>query len=483
MVRRKRKPHARTIAAVANTKRKPVASNRAESLASQILTTPPLPAHHPQEHGAEHRHHQGAAQLPEEVHQSRGRAHAVGLDRVLDGNEAQGQHGSDARPHQGQSGDQQHEGHLHGHRSQADQRRHGEKASRQARPFVMGEARDEPPGGHCPRHHPRRQRNKAEARLAGGEPAQAFEIKRHIDRQAQHGAGRREARRHRTSHHRIGEHVEGQERLACALDAPDEEPRQHDRAGQEAEDQGRRPRQMHPAPGERQQQADGAQRQQRRAGHIEIVLALMPRQAPQGPVGHQIGEQAQRQVDPEDEGPVQMLGDEAAQHRPRHAGRGEDGGDLRLVARPLAGRDHVRDDGLGQRDEAAAAQALQRPRQHQQQKARGQRRDERGHGKDRDGDEQHDAPPVNVGQLAIERRRHRGRQQIGGDHPRQVGEILKMGADGGQRRGDDGLVQRAQEHRQHDAEDDAAHLAVRQVFGGRGHGFRLREAPARDRRT
>ena len=67
-----------------------------------------------------------------------------------------------------------------------------------------------------------------------------------------------------------------------------------------------------------------------------------------------------------------------------------------------------------------------------------------------------------------------------------------MPADGRQRGGDDGLVERAQEHRQHDAEHDRAHFRMRErarlvaryvacrrtlfgfgFFGLGGHGKRL----------
>ena len=44
-----------------------------------------------------------------------------------------------------------------------------------------------------------------------------------------------------------------------------------------------------------------------------------------------------------------------------------------------------------------------------------------------------------------------------------------MPADGGQRGGDDGLVERAEEHRQHDADDDGAdfRMAERRRLGRR----------------
>jgi hypothetical protein len=67
---------------------------------------------------------------------------------------------------------------------------------------------------------------------------------------------------------------------------------------------------------------------------------------------------------------------------------------------------------------------------------------------------------VNVGELAVERRYRRAGQQIRGDHPRQLLEVAEMPPDGRQRGRDDGLVQRAQEHRQHDADDNRANFRM-----------------------
>ena len=87
----------------------------------------------------------------------------------------------------------------------------------------------------------------------------------------------------------------------------------------------------------------------------------------------------------------------------------------------------------------------------------------------------HGAAAVDVGQLAVERR-DRGRgQQIGGDDPGQVLEIGEMPADGRQRGGDDGLVERGEERRQHQAEEDGAHLGVadrRRLIGWIGRRWR-----------
>ena len=66
------------------------------------------------------------------------------------------------------------------------------------------------------------------------------------------------------------------------------------------------------------------------------------------------------------------------------------------------------------------------------------------------------APAVDVAELAVERRHRGGGEQVGGDDPGQVLDVAELAADGRQRGRDDGLVERRQEHRQHQAEDDRA---------------------------
>ena len=79
-----------------------------------------------------------------------------------------------------------------------------------------------------------------------------------------------------------------------------------------------------------------------------------------------------------------------------------------------------------------------------------------------DGDQHHHAPAVDVGQLAVERRHRGAGEQVGGHHPGQIAEIAEMAADGRQRGRHDGLVERAEEHRQHDAEHDGADFRMRE---------------------
>ena len=155
-----------------------------------------------------------------------------------------------------------------------------------------------------------------------------------------------------------------------------------------------------------------------------------------------------------------MLGQYAAEHRTAEARRHPDAPHIGLVAAALTRRGRVAENGLRQGENAAAADPLQ---------AAGE--DERDHvgrngagggagDENPDAREHHGAPPVDVAELPVERRDHGGGQQIGRDHPRQQFKIAEIAPDGRQRGGDDGLVERGQEHRQHETEHDGADLAM-----------------------
>ena len=171
---------------------------------------------------------------------------------------------------------------------------------------------------------------------------------------------------------------------------------------------------------------------------------------------------AERQIDPEDQRPVEMLGEETAEHRPADRRSREHRADIALVAAALTRGDDVGDDGLRQRHQPAPACPLHRAAEHQHGHAGGERADQRAGDENADGDQHQRAPAVNVGQLAVKRRHRGGGEQIGGDHPGEFAEVGKMPANGRQSGGDDGLVERAQKHRQHDAEHDGAHFRVRE---------------------
>jgi hypothetical protein len=270
------------------------------------------------------------------------------------------------------------------------------------------------------------------------------------------------------AHHRVGEHVERQERLGRAHEPRPERQRKQERGRKQRDDRRRQPRIARAAPGERKHQRHRRDHHQRGARQVERMPAAVRRQKLERVVDHCHGEQAERHVEPEDPRPRQVVRDQPAQHRPRDAGEDPRRAHVGLVLAALARRDDVRDRGLRQRKNPAAAQSLQRAAGDQRRHVGRERAQHRADAEQRQRGQHHAAPPVDVGELAVERR-HRGRgQQERGDDEREVFEVAEVAADGRERRRDDGLVHRREERRQHQAEEDGAD-------------FRLRQ-PARDRR-
>jgi hypothetical protein len=216
----------------------------------------------------------------------------------------------------------------------------------------------------------------------------------------------------------------------------------------------REPRIAHAAPGEREQQQHRRQQHHRGPDHVELVRPVVARNELQRAVGHQHGDDAERQVDPEDERPVQIVGEEAAGERAEDRRGHEHHRRIALEDRALARRQDVGDHGLRQRQDAAAAKALQRAREDQHPHRRRERAGERAEKEDRERDQHHRAAAVDVGELAEQRRRDRRRQQIRGHHPGEVLDVVEAAPDRRQRRRDDGLLQRREEHRQHQPGDD-----------------------------
>ena len=122
---------------------------------------------------------------------------------------------------------------------------------------------------------------------------------------------------------------------------------------------------------------------------------------------------------------------------------------------------------LGQRHDAAAADALQAAAEDQHQHARRSRARSRAGHEHAERDQHHAAAAVDVAELAVERRHHGRGQQIGDHDPGQVLEIVERPADGRQRRRHDGLIERAEKHRQRQAADDGDHFAPAELVLGR----------------
>ena len=172
-------------------------------------------------------------------------------------------------------------------------------------------------------------------------------------------------------------------------------------------------------------------------------------------------------VDPERPPPGQIVGEVAAEQRPDDRRDTEHRAQNALVAASFAERNHLADERACGDGNPAAADPLQRacPDQH------GHRlREPAQHRPD---DEEHHRAledpfaAIQVTELADQRGDDRRGQQVAGDHPRLMSGVAQVGDDGRQRGGDDGLVQRGEQHAQHDRhEDEVAPLGADQRAAG-----------------
>ena len=156
----------------------------------------------------------------------------------------------------------------------------------------------------------------------------------------------------------------------------------------------------------------------------------------------------------------------ATKRRAQQARRGPHGGGVDLIFGPLERWNNVAHNGHGQGDQPAAAHRLQGAGQRQGDHGRRDRAEDRAHGEEANGPEQHDATTMDVAELAIEGRRRRGDQQIGGHDPGQMLHIAQLAADGGHGRADDGGVEGAGKHGDHQPRHDRGDLLAGQFGGG-----------------
>ena len=216
------------------------------------------------------------------------------------------------------------------------------------------------------------------------------------------------------------------------------------------------------APGQHQHDHDGGGHQQHAAEPVDLAPAVKHRDLAHLRQQQRQRAERERHVDPEDHRPVQMLGEHAAEDRPADAADHPYAAEIGLILAAFARADHVGNHGLHDRHDAAAAEPLQAARQNQHRHVWRQRAQHRAGDEQAQRHDDHGAAAVDVAERA-EHRRHRGRcQQIGRYHPGQAGDVIELAADGRQRGGDDGLVERGQKHRQHQAHQDGADFARRQ---------------------
>ena len=260
----------------------------------------------------------------------------------------------------------------------------------------------------------------------------------------------------------MAEQAQRQYRLRRAHLDDQEHGREDGERDEQPDDPARTPRPaLAAAEGEREQQAHHGTDEQDGTDPVDAVLPPVVGYQPEHLVAHDDREDGQRYVDVEDPAPV-VLGEVPADQRPRHAGQPEHRPEQPLVPGPVAGRQHVRDDGERERHQAAGAEALDAPGEDELGHVLRGTREQGAEGERADREHQNRPAAVQVGDLAVERGRGGGGEQVRGDHPGVVVDPAQLADDGRQRGTDDGLVQRGQQHARHQAAHEQQDLPVAQ---------------------
>ena len=185
---------------------------------------------------------------------------------------------------------------------------------------------------------------------------------------------------------------------------------------------------------------------------------------------HHERRQPERDVDVEDPAPARMACEEAADQRAGDARHAEDGAEQPQVAPALARRHDVADRRLRTHQQAAAAEPLDRPEHDQLGHALREAAEGRADEEEHERALQHDLAPIEVAELPVQRRHDRDRQQVGRHDPRDVIEPAEVADDGRERGRDDRLVERREQHREHERGDHDEHAPPLRHVRRRGPG-------------
>ncbi len=409
------------------------------------------------QHRGQHRDADRTAEHPRERGQRRGDTDLLRGHRVLR---------RDQRARQLQA-DRQTEGHHHdagqhhGTRIHEGQRRDRQRRGRgadQLQWLVAPAPCHQPARDERPERDRQRQRHQPQRRAVRLRAADHLETQRQQHRHRDQLEEAQEQRDAADRHRRHAQHRQWNHRIGRAALLPDEQQQRGHATAQQAQRIGApdivplaQPRQEH-------QHAGQSTAEQQRAQIVDPMLAAATgRQMAQRPAHREQRQQGQRQVDPEDPAPRQIVGQVAADHRSRHAGDRPHAADIALIAAALAQRHHVGNRRLRHRDQPPAAEPLQDARddqlRHRLRECARDRREQEQHDRER----QHRAPAQYVGQLAVDRRGHRRRDQVGRHDPGHHIEAVQAQGDLGQDHGHDRLLERTEQDRQHQAENHLHH--------------------------
>ena len=175
---------------------------------------------------------------------------------------------------------------------------------------------------------------------------------------------------------------------------------------------------------------------------------------------HRERDRPDRDVDVEDPAPAEVVDEEPAEERPDHGREAEHRTEVALVLAALARRDDVADDREGDDHQAACPEALQRAEADQLRHRLRETAEHRAEQEDDDRALEHPLAPVQITELAVERAGDRGREEVGGDHPGQVGDAAQVADDRRERRRDDRLVERREQQHEHQRAEDRPHARL-----------------------
>jgi hypothetical protein len=222
------------------------------------------------------------------------------------------------------------------------------------------------------------------------------------------------------------------------------------RAGDQAEDLARAPRVALAAPDAGQHQRGGGGGDQPRAGGIDWRPIRRSGRRRQTAAERDQGERPDREVDVEHPAPAGVLHEQPSDQRTHDGGDGERGGDVALIAAALARCDQVSHCSHGQGHQPAGRRALHRAQRDQHPDGLRNAAQRGGADEHHKRDFEQQLAAMAVTELAPQRRTRGRGDDIGGDDPRHVAQPPQLRGDGGQRGGEDGLVEHGRQHRHHD---------------------------------
>jgi hypothetical protein len=225
-------------------------------------------------------------------------------------------------------------------------------------------------------------------------------------------------------------------------------------------------------PVDSQQQHGGCDDEQKRAPAVDPVPGAGDGEFLQRFVDDAYRYEPERQVDPEDQRPVQVFGKGAAEQGAGDAGNRPCAGNPGGIAGAFERRHEISDHGLRQREQAAAAKSLHGTACYKNQHVGREGADDGAGQKNQDRCKNDRTATVNIGNLAVQRG-DRGRgEQICRHHPGQIFGMTERGGHGWQGRRDNGLVESGQQHgKKHTCYDDVL-FAIGEREAGHGP-FRL----------